>query len=54
MEIKISSTTDRFGNTKIGMPDKLSSLRQKLNLKALKEPKFRFYQGTGISVSSGE
>jgi RNA-directed DNA polymerase len=26
-----------------GLPDKLSSLRQKLNQKAKQEPKFRFY-----------
>jgi len=27
----------------VGMPQKLTQLRQKLNLKAKQEPKFRFY-----------
>jgi RNA-directed DNA polymerase len=35
-----SSTTE---NRQLKLPEKLSGLRQKLNQKALREPKFRFY-----------
>jgi RNA-directed DNA polymerase len=40
-------TTEEAGQTLVGMPPTLSSLRQKLGQKAKQEPKFRFYTWYG-------